>query len=379
MPAVFSPSRLTVASIARGLVPQRLQQPQHAVGARGGAEQHRTDQPFAQLLGEIVEHLVARRGDILEQLLHQLVVMVGQCLQHGEARGLFAREHLVIERDDLGRRVFLVDEGALQREIDEAVDALAGEGRQLAQQQLAARGRLQQRQHVVDGRGGLVDLVEKEEVRNLLLFQFAQNDLQLRNFLFVHFANHDGGVDAGQRGAHVMRKFDRTGAIDESIAVAHEAGGGCGQLRAHAMIARLLAGIADRGAGFHLALALDGAGAREDRFKQRGLAALERAHQCDAPGTPGTCAVAVPCGHEHLPCCMAPAGGFRSDAGTASSQEARAIGKSPLVERIAAGRPPRGRSCAEKISSFSFLSALSSSRRQRAPDAIPRCSPWRRD
>jgi hypothetical protein len=44
------------------------------------------------------------------------------------------------------------------------------------------------------------------------------------------------------------------------------------------MMARLFAGIADRGACFHGTLALDRAGAGEDRFKQGGLAALEGAH-----------------------------------------------------------------------------------------------------
>ena len=52
----------------------------------GGAEQHRADQAVAQFLGEIVEHLVARRLDVLEQLLHQLVVVVGERFQHREAR-----------------------------------------------------------------------------------------------------------------------------------------------------------------------------------------------------------------------------------------------------------------------------------------------------
>ena len=43
---------------------------------------HRTDETVAQFLGQIVEDLVARRLHVLEQLLHQLVVVVGQRLQH---------------------------------------------------------------------------------------------------------------------------------------------------------------------------------------------------------------------------------------------------------------------------------------------------------
>src|SRR5262249_23282014 len=79
---------------------------------------------------------------------------------------------------------------------------------------------------------------------------------------------------------------DRARAIDERIGVAHEVGGGDRELHAHAMMARLLAAVAHRGAGLDGALALDRACPREDRFEKRGLAALERAHQCHAPGTP---------------------------------------------------------------------------------------------
>ncbi len=81
----------------RRLVAQRLQQPQHAVGAGGDADQHRADQPIAQFRREIVEYLVARRRNILEQLLHQFVVVIGERLQHGEARGLLALQVLAAD------------------------------------------------------------------------------------------------------------------------------------------------------------------------------------------------------------------------------------------------------------------------------------------
>src|SRR3954447_19747537 len=125
-----------------------------------------------------------------------------------------------------------------------------------------------------------------------------------------------------------MREFDRTGAIEKSIGVTHEGGGGAAELDAHAMVTRLLAGIADGRAGFHGALTLNGAGARENGFKQRGLAALERAHQRDALGTRGTCTVPVPYRHEHLP--VMQGAGRRGSGQTPeepSFQEARGMGK----------------------------------------------------
>ena len=123
---------------ARRLVAQRFQEPQHAIRARGDAEQHRTNDAVAQFLREIVEHLVARRLDILEQLLHQLIIVIGQRLQHGEARFFLAIEIFTLELDDLRRRMLFVDIGALEREIDEAGNDVAVPDRNLAEQQRRA-------------------------------------------------------------------------------------------------------------------------------------------------------------------------------------------------------------------------------------------------
>src|SRR5262249_46217786 len=108
------------------------------------AKQNRAHQALAQFLRKVIENLVAWRLNILEQLLHELVVVIRQGLQHGEARGLLAVESIAFERHDLRASLLLVDECPFEREIDEARDQLAREGRNLAQQQFAARGRLQQ-------------------------------------------------------------------------------------------------------------------------------------------------------------------------------------------------------------------------------------------
>ncbi len=245
---------------------QRLEQAQHAVRAGGDAEQHRDDQTLAQFLGEIVEHLVARRLDVLEQLLHQLVVVIGERLQHGEARFLLALGVFALQLDHLGRRVLLVDMRALEREIDKAGDEVAVPNRNLAQQQRHARGRLQQLERFAHALVRLVDLVEEQEVRNVVVFQFAQDQLQLRHLLLVGLADHDRGVDRRQRRAHVMNEFDRTGTIDKRVTVAHERGGGDRSLDAHLVAAGFLAGVADGGTRVHRALPLHRAGAGEDRL-----------------------------------------------------------------------------------------------------------------
>src|SRR5262245_29871379 len=194
--------------------------------------------------------------------------------------------------------MLLVDEGALEREVDEAVDDVAGKRRYLPQQQLAARGGLQHPQHIVDGGIRLVDLVEKQETGDLLVLELAQDELELRHLLLVELAHHDRGVDCGERRAHVVDEFDRAWRIDKSIVVALEAGGGDGDFDAHLVVTRFLAGVTHGVARVDRALALDRAGTGEDRFEQRGLAALERAHQRNAPWTRRSCAVLC---HVRLP------------------------------------------------------------------------------
>ncbi len=277
------------------LVAQCLHQAEHAVLAARRAEQHRTDQAFAQFAGEIVEHGIARRLDILQQLLHQRVVVIGELLQHREARFLLAVEIAALQRHHLGRLVLAIDEGALQREIDEAFDQIAVPDRDLAQHQRHARGWLQRRKRFADPLVGAVDLVQEQETGDSELLELAQDDLQLRQLLLIGFADHDRGIDRRQRGTHVVREFDGAGAIDKGVAVTHKAGGGGGQAHAHLVLTRLGTGISDGGSGIDAAGSLDGARARQDRFQKCGFTALERAHQCNAPWTSGTSDVLSHC------------------------------------------------------------------------------------
>ena len=152
-------------------------------------------------------------------MLHQRVVVIGELLQHGEARFLFAVEIAAFQRNDLGRLVLAVDEGALQREIDEPFDQLALPDRNLPQHQWRPGGRLQGRQRLADALVGLVDLVKEQEARDLEILELAQNDLQLRQLLLVRLADHDGGIDGGKRGAHVVRELDRTRTVGPSIRI----------------------------------------------------------------------------------------------------------------------------------------------------------------
>ena len=97
--------------------------------------------------------------------------------------------------------MFLVDEGALQREIDEPGHDGALHDRQLAQDQRLAAGRLQPRKNVARARLGLVDLVDEDDAREADFVELLENELEGGRLLVIGLADDDGGIAAQQRGA----------------------------------------------------------------------------------------------------------------------------------------------------------------------------------
>ena len=235
-----TPSRLRRGGHERRLVAERLEQAEDAVAGLGRAEQHRADQPVAQLLAEIVEHPVARRRHVLQQLLHQRVVVVGELLQHGEARLLLQRRERVGNGHHLARRMLAIDVGALERQIDEAGDDVVLPDRDLAKHERLTARRLQHRHDVAHARLGLVDLVDEEEMRNAAILELLEDELQRRHLLLVGLAHHDRRVAGGERVGGVGLELDRARAIEEGETVAEKIDGRRVELDAHAVMARLL-------------------------------------------------------------------------------------------------------------------------------------------
>ncbi len=261
---------------------ERLQEPQDAVAVRGRSDQDGHDLTGTKLLGKIGEDFVARRLNVFEELLHQRVVVVGEALQHGEARLVAARRLARIELDHLALRLFAVDEGAVEREIDEADSDLVLPDRNLAQHERRLGGGLQQGQRVAHAHLRLVDLVEEKEARDAALFEVAEHDLQRRYLLFVRLGDDDRGVDPGDERLALVVELHRPGAIEEGEGLVHELGFGDVDLDAHRVGACLRRRIADRAPAPDRAGLVDSAGANENRFKQAGLAAGERADHREA-------------------------------------------------------------------------------------------------
>ena len=125
-----------------------------------------------------------------------------------------------------------------------------------------------------------------------LIFQLPQNELQLWNFFLIQFAHQDRRIHGRQRSTHSCYEFDGAGAIDKGIAVAHEIGGGEARLQRSPVTG---APLCWRPPTVFPASTVPWRGIVPVRvricFEQRRLAALERAHQRNAPWTRGSCAV----------------------------------------------------------------------------------------
>jgi hypothetical protein len=128
------------------------------------------------------------------KLLHQLVVMVGELFQHGEALRLLEVRHVLRHVDELAFQMLLVDEGALQRQIHEARHDRALHDRQLPQDQRLRGGGLQPGEHVARRGIGLVHLVDEEDARQPDLVELLQDQLQGGGLLVVGLADDDGDI-----------------------------------------------------------------------------------------------------------------------------------------------------------------------------------------
>src|SRR5581483_11490630 len=106
--------------------------------------------------------------------------------------------HAVRQLDDLGRSMLAVDEGALEREVDEARGDAVLPDRHLTQHQRLAARRLEDRQDLAHTRVEAVDLVEEEHVRNAAVLELLEDELKRRDAFLIRLADDDGSIACGE-------------------------------------------------------------------------------------------------------------------------------------------------------------------------------------
>ena len=260
---------------------QRLQQPADPEAVEGRAEEHRHDQALTHLTDQVGEHRVAAGGDVGEQLFQQVVVEVGDLFQHMKARVDLLGLELAGDVHLFGRLAGPVDEAALQSQVDVAADLVAVPGGDLPGHQGRGGDRGQGRQQVCKAAPGLIHLVDEQGVRDAEALQLAKRRLQQHGFGGVRLGHHDGQIHGRKRRIDLGAEFQRTGTIDNHIAVAHEIEAGHVQLHRMTAGAGFGAGIADL-AGAHR----HAGGGLQQGFHQGCLAGARGADERERPNRP---------------------------------------------------------------------------------------------
>ena len=144
-------------------------------------------------------------------------------------------------------RMLAIDEGALEREIDEAGGDAVLPDRDLPQHQRLRRAPAAASAAMSRTPIRRVDLVQEQEMGNAAILELFEDHLQRRHLLGVGLADDDGGIARRSTRARLVLEFDRAGAVEEGEVVAEEIGVGDIELDAHAVIAGFGRGIADGG------------------------------------------------------------------------------------------------------------------------------------
>ena len=220
---------------------------------------------------QIALDLVERRLHAFEQLLHEMVVEVGHCLEQLRARR--ARRLLEFGGYRVAGLAVALEAAALHlSQIDVSAKLLGASDRHLLGHDVASVRTLQCRERAREVCSGAVHLIDDEKMRHAAAFEVVEERLRLHDARRIGFDDDDGGVDAADRRFRLAEEIDESGAIDDREV---DVVGGCvRETDGRRLHVRDIFGlvIGHRRAIGDRAAAPDRAHVREHRFHQRGLA-----------------------------------------------------------------------------------------------------------
>ena len=252
---------------------------------RRRAEHDRNHQALGGLALEIARHGLEVGLLVVEQLLEQVVVVIGELLEHMEPRRLLAVEQLVGDRHLFGRLAVAELERAVERQVDEADRFLALADRDLPVDHRRDAERLQGLEQLVDAAAGLVDLVDEDDVRNAAVLELAQHRLGQRGALGLGRDHHQREVGDVERAVAVRGEADRAWAIEQHVLVAGVAEAGQVEFGGAASRAGFRARVALRGAGVDRAEAGNRSRGVQQGLCHAGLASARGPYQRDGSRT----------------------------------------------------------------------------------------------
>ncbi len=166
------------------------------------------------LFAKVAFDFVERRLYAVEQLLHQMIVEIGDSFQQFAACLLGRRLH-VFGNGILGFAVSIETPRLHVGEVDVSLKLLGVSDWQLLGDHVAAVGALQCRQRACEVGARTIHLVDDEEMRHASRFEEVDDRLSLSDASGIGFHHHDGGVDAAERRLGLSEEVDESRAVDD--------------------------------------------------------------------------------------------------------------------------------------------------------------------
>ena len=188
-------------------MPQRLPQPEHAPGAIRRPEQHAGHGSRRLVVVQPLVDLGRRGGDILDHLLKQRVVVIGQHLDQAGPRLVRAIHHLRRHGSAVRRHPEAVAVGALADHVDVAHDRLTLAYRHVAQDERARGEALQSGHRVPRASREHVDAVDEHQRWHAVAVEQAQQRRRRSRPAWVRLAHDDREVGIGDGQLRRVGKF----------------------------------------------------------------------------------------------------------------------------------------------------------------------------
>ncbi len=249
-----------------------------------GRRRHRDDARLDRRAAHRLAQIVDRRGLVVEEDLHDLVVDFGETLDHMLERRLAARllivgQLLFVDRDAL------VLVGEVQRLVAEHVDhaleaRLAADGQHHGHGSRAEFG-LDLAHRAVEVGAGTVHLVDQRHDRHVVLLRLPPHRLGLGLDLADRAEDRDRAVEHPQTALHLGGEVDMSRSVDDVHAVPLPVAGGRRAGDGDAAFALLLHPVHGRRALVGVADLVVDAGIEEDALGQRRLSGVDMRHDAD--------------------------------------------------------------------------------------------------
>ena len=264
----------------------RVQQRLYTLVLEGGTTEHGDTLVRERRTTDRPPELVDRRLFLMDELLHEGLVVVGQTLEQvvtsGSGRGRVLLGDVLVP--PLLPHLAFPDVGLHLHEVDHALEVGLGPPRELQDE----RERLEAVDHHVDGPrevgAGAVHLVDEADARDVVAIGLAPDGLGLRLDTGHRVEHRDGAIEDPKRALDLDGEVDVTGRVDDVDPVALPRARGGGGRDGDAALALLDHPVHLRGALVDLADLVGLAGVVEDALGRGGLARVDVGHDPDVPG-----------------------------------------------------------------------------------------------